>query len=103
MGISKTQLATDLGYMISDLPTVFTLAGATYGGVLTDLSDTTALDIGGMGETNQASLYCKQADFSSLPTVGLTVSISSDRYRITRITKTPDDAGIVLELDSTEK
>jgi hypothetical protein len=103
MGIDKTQLATDLGYMIADLPSVMTYAGVTYAVVFTDVTDGSDLELGGFAESNAAQAFCKFADFSTVPVSGVTVSIDGNRYRVSKATKSPDGAGLRLDLENPER
>jgi hypothetical protein len=95
--------ATDLNNMIDDLPSVMTYAGVTYAVIFTDLTDGSDLELGGFAESNAAQAYCLFSDFSTAPVAGVTVAIDGNRYRVSKATKSPDGAGLRLDLENPER
>lgn len=100
MAIDTTVLATDLGNMIADLPTSFTLAGVVYTGAFTDLTDSDVLEPGGFDPRNTGSLHCVLSDFTTAPTAGLTMNIGTRVLRVNNTVLSPDGIGIRLDLEA---
>lgn len=103
MAIDTSQLATDLGNIISDLPTTGTFAGFTVQGVFTDLDVGKDLESGGFVSDFSAQFYAKLSDFSTVPTAGVTFGASSKVFRVANVSTSPDGIGIRLDLVTPDK
>lgn len=103
MAIDLSQLATDLGYIITDLPTTFIISGVSYTGVFEPLQVDRLASDGGYIDMPEGVLRAKQSSFSTLPIAGITLSIASMVYRVDSVKKSPDAAEINMVLISPDK
>ncbi len=97
MGIDTSQLATDLGYQVSDLPATLQISGITLSVAANDLQDTREMKEGGFQVVNILQVTAVRSAFATLPTSGLTAYCNA-MMRVDRVTEGSDRVSVVLDL-----
>ena len=100
MTIDTSQLDTDLGNLIDDMPTTFVYSGSSYTGALSDRTDGKLWSEEGFAQDIQATLTCQRSSFTTEPSVGVTIAIGITCYRIAQATRSADEKGVVFALVS---
>lgn len=94
-----SEYTDDIAEMIADWPVTYTIGATSYTGTIGTIDRGNDLSEGGFLDDVDAVLIAKKTDHSTLPAIGVQVSIDSTQYRITRITTTPaDNAEVRLAL-----
>lgn len=102
MTLSTTMLASDMAYMVADLPTsVIVGANAACNAVVTDLSDADTLEMAGVMPEQAISVHVPVTSLTIAPSAGQKVTIAAVEYRILTVRSSPDGIEYILDCEAT--
>ena len=102
MTLSTTMLASDLAYMIADLPTSVVIgSNAACNAVVTDLSDANTLEMAGVMPEQSISIHVPVTSLTVTPEVGQKVTIATVEYRILTVRSSSDGIEYILDCEAT--
>lgn len=97
--------AADFSAVIERGATAFTWGGGSYSGILTDLKKERPMDgeMGGFVTMYDATLFCLQSAFATLPDIGALFVIGSANYRVEARWLSPDNVEVRFDLKNAKK
>lgn len=106
MSIDTTQLESDLGNMINDLPATLVFSGAvggTFLAALTDFKKSKNLQEGGFIADFDLQATAKRSSFTTLPSTGVTIGNNSTTLRVAETVLAADGVTIIIGLITPDK
>ncbi len=101
MALTATQFGEDFDTMAGDLSQAVTFAGSPYTMIRDSVDERHIPDVEGLRINYRFSLWLKQSDFDTSPTVNDIIDIAGTEYRVLQISDDP--LGAIRRLDVGEK
>lgn len=96
MSINISTLASDLAFIISDLPQTITYNGLTYNVVCDTLTEGRDLQLMGYEGNSLITVYCYAGDFQDKPKHNDVITYLSKEYKVDRVDIGADGVALIL-------